>query len=119
MARGDAARNWAEQAHGGFDRGLNDVRHSLVEEAWFGRPVTSDMSSMKQGAYEADASQSVSIENTPQIDNGVTIADATFGPQASQADIFGTPAAGMASADASVTPEIDVPETEQDIEPEL
>lgn len=121
MPRGDAARSFAESMHREMDRGLNDVRHSLVEEAWFGKQLTGDMSSVKVGAYDNELDGAVSLDTVPEIDNGVTIADATFGPQASSADIFGTPASGMATADTSVLADVESPEPEPspEIEPEL
>ncbi len=94
------------------DRGMNDIRHSLVEEGWFGKQVTDDHSSLPNQSSEA-----LSLETTPSLNMGESEYDRVWGEEPSAESLYGE--ASIDGLAASTEPEVDIPEPEPDMEPEL
>jgi len=82
---------------------VDDVRHKLVEEGWFGRQVTGDIA--PQPKPEA-------AEEPPRAHNHATLYAEVWGQEPAAKDIYG--AAATASA-----PAIEPPKQDKGLEPDF
>jgi hypothetical protein len=58
----DMRTDIAEGTKEGFKNGMNDIRHKLVEEAWFGKEVTGDAEYLKESETDQTTSQNQAKE---------------------------------------------------------
>ncbi|TWB34322.1 hypothetical protein [Nitrospirillum pindoramense] len=106
-------KNWFYQGVAkAYEGPLNDIRHKLVEEGWFGRQVTGDL---KGVSPEPSATQEVAVELVEPV--GMVV-EQQF-PQFYGTDL--TPIAGPVIEGASIeAPAIEAPQIEgPDIGPGL
>lgn len=59
----DIRTDVVESTKEGLHNGLNDIRHRLVEEAWFGEQVTDDVNYTKQETTEKTTNEPVTRES--------------------------------------------------------
>lgn len=79
----------------------DDIRRSVVEEGWFGKPIT-----------EASATEATTV-STPQIETGNSLYEEVWGEEPETEDLYGT-------ADTNLTVEEPVEATpENEPEPDL
>ncbi|MGJ8562006.1 MAG: hypothetical protein ACSHXY_00520 [Alphaproteobacteria bacterium] len=102
-----------KSTHEAADTAINDTRHKLIEEGWFGQQTTGDHSSIKPGAYELPyaTTEAASIETTPSIEVGETEYDRVWGAEPSREALY-----GEASTSLSVAHDVEPPSQEPEIE---
>ena len=97
----------------------DDVRHTLIEEAWFGRPTSGniaehDMSAGEPARPEAEAVDAELLPTEPiKLNNGGSNYSETWSYDARPIDLYGQSPATLPA------PAIEAPTVESDYEPEL
>lgn len=83
MSRSAAFWQW-------YARVSDDVRHEVVERAWFGREVTGDIDLGKQPAYDEgyEISTSTEVTRTTEL-YGAEAYESVWGRQVEMADLYG------------------------------
>jgi hypothetical protein len=97
---------------------VDDIRHKLIEEGWFGRKVTGDIAEQVTPETKSETA-TLSPLQSEVVSHGVSDAlyEEMWGKEATHAQIYGQQTPGHGSAPALAAPE--PPQQDRGLEPEV